>query len=214
MSTNPVVLIKPHFRTRSSRMSSFRLELLHAKPSVCVERAKITTETYRDNMDQPLALRRALMYKNVLEKMSIYIEPQTLIAGNQASSNRSAPVFPEYAMDWVIDELDQYDKRDGDRFYITEENKQILKELGPFWKHNTVKDRGLAAMPELAKIFYDLGIIKAEGNITSGDAHVAVNYDRMLRNGLEEYRNRAEQKLEALDLTEYTNLASHIFTGR
>ena len=141
MSTNPVVLIKPHFRTRSSRMSSFRLELLHAKPSVCVERAKITTETYRDNMDQPLALRRALMYKNVLEKMSIYIEPQTLIAGNQASSNRSAPVFPEYAMDWVIDELDQYDKRDGDRFYITEENKQILKELGPFWKHNTVKDR-------------------------------------------------------------------------
>ena len=66
-------------------------------------------------------------------------------------------------------------------------------------------------MPESAKIFYDLGIIKAEGNITSGDAHVAVNYDRMLRNGLEEYRNRAEQKLEALDLTEYTNLAKSYF---
>jgi formate C-acetyltransferase len=192
-------------------MNSFRAGLLAAKPWVCVERAKLTTEAYRDNMDQPLALRRALMYRKVLENMSTFIEPQTLIAGNHASSNRSAPVFPEYAMDWVIDELDQFDKRDGDRFYITEENKRVLRELAPFWKHNTLKDRGLAAMPESARVFYDLGIIKAEGNITSGDAHIAVNYDRMLRRGLEEYRCRAEQKLASLDLTDYTNLAKSYF---
>jgi formate C-acetyltransferase len=201
----------PHFGSLTKRMNSFRLALLNARPFVCVERAKITTETYRDNMDQPLSIRRALMYKNVLENMSIFIEPETLIAGNQASSNRSAPIFPEYAMDWVIDELDKFDKRDGDRFYITEENKQALREIAPFWKHNTVKDRGLAAMPESAKVFYDLGIIKAEGNITSGDAHVAVNYGRMLEKGLEEYRARAEQKLKALDLTDYTNLAKSYF---
>jgi formate C-acetyltransferase len=214
MSTNPAALsgiTKPYFGTLTERMDSFRAELLAAKPWVCVERAKLTTETYRDNMDQPLALRRALMYKNILENMSIFIEPRTLIAGNQASSNRSAPIFPEYAMDWVIDELDQFDKRDGDRFYITEENKRTLRELAPFWRHNTLKDRGLAAMPESAKVFYDLGIIKAEGNITSGDAHIAVNYSRMLENGLEEYRIRAEQKLASLDLTDYTNLAKSYF---
>jgi formate C-acetyltransferase len=204
-------IVSSHFGTLTKRMNGFRLALLNARPFVCVERAKLTTETYRDNMDQPLAIRRALMYKNVLENMSIFIEDETLIAGNQASSNRSAPIFPEYAMDWVIDELDKFDKRDGDRFYITEENKQALREIAPFWKHNTVKDRGLAAMPESAKVFYDLGIIKAEGNITSGDAHVAVNYGRMLKNGLEEYRGRAEQKLKALDLTDYTNLAKSYF---
>jgi formate C-acetyltransferase len=192
-------------------MEGFRAELLAVKPWVCVERAKLTTETYRDTMDQPLALRRALMYRNILENMSIFIEPRTLIAGNHASSNRSAPIFPEYAMDWVIDELDQFDRRDGDRFYITEENKRTLRELAPFWRHNTLKDRGLAAMPESARVFYDLGIIKAEGNITSGDAHIAVNYDRMLRKGLEEYRVRTEQKLASLDLTEYTNLAKSYF---
>ena len=204
-------LLMSHFGELTTRMHDFREELLNAKPMVCVERAKITTQTYRENMDQPLAIRRALMYRNVLNGMSIFIEPQTLLAGNQASSNRAAPIFPEYAMDWVIDELDQFDQRDGDRFYITEENKQVLRDIAPFWEHNTTKERGLAAMPESAKVFYDLGIIKAEGNITSGDAHVAVNYRRMLQKGLKEYRARAEQKLRELDLTEAENLHKSYF---
>jgi formate C-acetyltransferase len=192
-------------------MGDFRENLLGAKPFVCTERARITTGVYRENMDQPLALRRALMYEKVLAGMSIYIEPQTLLAGNHASGNRYAPIFPEYAMDWVIEELDTFDRRDGDRFYITEENKGILREIAPFWRHNTLKDRGLAAMPEDARLFYDLGIIRAEGNITSGDGHVAVNYRRMLQQGLREYRKRAAEKLAALDLTDYRNLAKSYF---
>ncbi len=48
--------------------------------------------------------------------MTIYIEPQTLLAGNQASANRAAPIFPEYAMDWVMEELDRFEKRDGGCF--------------------------------------------------------------------------------------------------
>ena len=200
-----------HFGTLTPRMHDFREELLDAKPSVCVDRAVITTDTYRDNMDQPMVLRRALMLKNVLEGMRIFIEPQTLLAGNQASSNRSAPVFPEYAMDWVVAELDEFDKRDGDRFYITEENKQKLREIAPFWKHNTVKERGLAAMPASSKLYYDLGIIKAEGNITSGDAHVAVKYGYLMEKGLRDVKARAEKKLAELDLTEYTNLAKSYF---
>jgi formate C-acetyltransferase len=200
-----------YFGELTPRMRAFREELLAVKPFVCTERAKITTETYRENRDQPLALRRALMYQNVLEGMSIFIEPQTLLAGNQASGNRCAPIFPEYAMDWVIAELDEFEQRDGDRFYITEENKRALREIAPFWEHNTVKDRGLAAMPASARVFYDLGIIKAEGNITSGDAHVAVDYRRMLLRGLKECKERAEEKLGSLDFTDYHNLAKSYF---
>ena len=113
-----------YFGTLTPRMQQFREELLAAQPQVCVERALITTKVYQEHQDQPLALKRALMLKEVLEQMTIFIEPQTLIAGNQASSNRSAPIFPEYAMKWVIDELDQFEHRDGDVFHITEENKQ------------------------------------------------------------------------------------------
>ena len=80
-----------HFGELTPRMHDFREELLNAKPMVCVERAKITTQTYRENMDQPLAIRRALMYRNVLAGMSIFIEPQTLLAGIR----RPATVQPD-----------------------------------------------------------------------------------------------------------------------
>ena len=66
------------FGELTARMRDFRENLLSAQPQVCAERAVVTTETYKANMDQPLAIRRALQYKNILEKMSIFIEDETL----------------------------------------------------------------------------------------------------------------------------------------
>ena len=200
-----------HFGELTKRVHNFREELLNAKPMVCVERAILTTESYKEHADKPMVLRRALCLENILNNMSIFIEPETLIAGNQASSNRSAPIFPEYAMDWVIDELEEFEKRDGDIFYITEESKDDLSRIAPFWEHKTLKDRGLAGMPAESRVFYDLGIIKAEGNITSGDAHIAVNYETVLKLGLINYKERTEKKLKELDLTDYKNLSKSYF---
>lgn len=200
-----------YFGQLTEKMQNFREKLINAKSMVCVERAKYTTESYREHADKPMVLRRALCLENILKNMSIFIEDETLIAGNQASSNRSAPIFPEYAMDWVVEELDEFDKRDGDIFYITEENKQTLREIAPFWEHKTLKDRGLAGMPDESRLFYDLGIIKAEGNITSGDAHIAVNYKNVLELGLSNYKERTEKKLKELDLTDYKNLNKSYF---
>ena len=200
-----------HFGQLTPRMAAFRTELIQAKPQVCVERAMITTKVYKENADQPLALRRAIMLREVLAGMTIFIEDKTLIAGNQASTNRSAPIFPEYAMTWVIDELDQFEKRDGDVFTISEENKEKLRSIAPFWEHNTLLDRGLAAFPPHSRLYYDLGIIKSEGNITSGDAHCAVDYGAMLSKGLKDYERRAREKLDALDLTDYRNIHKSYF---
>ncbi len=175
---------EPHFGRLTPRMAAWREELLDTPQSVCVERAMLTTETYKLHQNEPMVLLRALMVKNVLEHMSIFIEPATLIAGNQASSNRAAPIMPEYAMDWVINELDEFDSRPGDRFAITEDAKHKLRDIAGYWEHNTLKDRGLSLMPPASRTFYDLGIIHPEGNITSGDAHIAVDYGRVLREGL------------------------------
>lgn len=200
-----------HFGKLTKRMDEFREDLLEAKPYVCAERAVYTTQSYKEHADQPVILKRAYMLQNILEHMTIFIEPQTLIAGNQASANRSAPIFPEYAMDWVVDELDKFEKRDGDVFYITEDTKETLRELAPYWEHNTTKDKGLAAMPASSKIFYDLGIIKAEGNITSGDAHLAVQYEKIMKCGLKDYEERTIAAMEKLDLTEMENLKRYYF---
>jgi len=192
-------------------MAAWREELLDTPQSVCVERAMLTTETYKLHQNEPMVLLRALMVKNVLEHMSIFIEPATLIAGNQASSNRAAPIMPEYAMDWVIDELDEFESRPGDRFAITEDAKQQLRDIAPYWEHNTLKDRGLSLMPPASRTFYDLGIIHPEGNITSGDAHIAVDYERALREGLAGYRARTVTLLAGLDLTDADQLTKSFF---
>ncbi|NTW71358.1 MAG: glycyl radical protein [Eubacteriaceae bacterium] len=200
-----------YFGKLTDRMENYREEVLSTKPMVCAQRAVYTTESYQEHIDQPVVLKRAHMLENILKKMNIFIEANTLIVGNQASANRSAPIFPEYAMDWVINELDEFEKRDGDIFYITEETKQQLRQIAPFWKHNTTKERGLAAMPPSSKLFYDLGIIKAEGNITSGDAHIAVDYGHIMTKGLKEYRDRTVQMMESLDLTNYKNMKKSYF---
>ena len=208
---SPVTLEEPHFGRLTPRMAAWREELLETPQSVCVERATLTTETYKLHQDEPMVLRRALMVQNVLEHMSIFIEPATLICGNQASANRAAPIMPEYAMDWVIAELDEFDKRPGDRFTITEQAKQQLRDIAPYWEHNTLKDRGLSLMPPVSRTFYDLGIIHPEGNITSGDAHIAVHYERMLAEGLAGYRARTESLLSGLDLTDPDQMKKSYF---
>ena len=199
------------FGSLTLRMKTYREELLSARPRVCAERAILTTESYRLHADKPVVLRRAYMLQHILENMTIYIEPETLLAGNQASANRAAPIFPEYAMDWVIRELDEFEKRDGDVFFITEETKEKLRAIYPFWEHNTLLDRGLAAIPPESRVFYDLGIIKAEGNITSGDAHIAVAYETMLREGLKAYEARTRSCMAELDQTSVQNLKKYYF---
>lgn len=203
-----------YFGKLTQRMTKYRDDVLNNRRWVCTERAIYTTEAYKANEQQPLPIKRALMLDNILSRMSIYIEDETLIAGNQASSNCAAPIFPEYAMDWVVNELDLFEKRDGDVFYITEDNKQILRDIEPFWKGKTIKEKALASMPELSKLYYDYGIIKAEGNITSGDAHIAVMYKKILDFGLKGYEDQVDQKISGLDLTDYRNQEKlHFYKG-
>ncbi|MBQ9756203.1 MAG: glycyl radical protein [Clostridia bacterium] len=199
------------FGKMSKRISSFREELLSIRPEVCVERALLTTKAYREHEMDQIVLKRAYMLKEILSNMSIYIEPQTLIVGNQASANRSAPIFPEYAMDWVIRELDEFDKRPGDRFFISEENKKALREIYPYWKGRTLQDKGYSAYPEQAKIIYDMGLIRNEGNITSGDAHLAVDYDFLLKHGLNGVKERVIAKLDKTDYTDFEQMKASYF---
>ncbi|MFH1512666.1 MAG: formate C-acetyltransferase/glycerol dehydratase family glycyl radical enzyme, partial [Bacillota bacterium] len=199
------------FASLNPRTASIRSRLLNTQPVVCAERAVLTTEAYRAHEQDQVVLRRAHMLAHVLKNMSIYIEEDTLLVGNQASADRAASIFPEYAMDWVVDELDAFEKRDGDRFDITEENKRILREIYPYWKGRTLKDKGYAAFPEQSRLLYDLGIIKTEGNITAGDAHIAVDYARVLREGLTGYRARVLWQQQQLQLMDFADLKKSYF---
>ena len=156
-------------------------------------------------------MKRALMLKNILEKMSIYIEDETLIVGNQAASNKDAPIFPEYTLEFVIDELDKFEKRDGDVFYITEETKAALRSIAPFWENNNLRAKGEALLPEEVNVFMETGFFGMEGKLNSGDAHLAVDYEQLLKIGLVGYEKRVRQLKAELDLCVPENIDKYVF---
>ena len=200
---------KEHFGALTDRMQAFREETLDQKPYIDAQRAVLVTEAYKVNQNQPPVMKRALGLKNILENMTIYIEDKTLIVGNQATKNCNAPIFPEYTMGFVIDELDKFEKRDGDVFYITEETKQQLRDIAPFWKNNCLHDRGMALLPEeVLDVLPSLGM---EGKLNAGDAHLAVNYQKVITEGLLGYENRVRDCKANLDLTQPDSIDKNIF---
>lgn len=200
-----------HFGTLTERMKEFREEVLDEKPYIDAQRAILATLAYKENLNQPRVMVRAKMLEKVLDNMSIYIEDKSLLAGNQATKNRNAPIFPEYTMEFVINELDQFEKRDGDVFYITEKTKEQLREIAPFWENNNLRARGEALLPEEVRVFMETGVFGMEGKLNAGDAHLAVNYERILKDGLKGYEKRVKECKASLDLTSPDSIDKYCF---
>lgn len=200
-----------HFGDLTPRMNAFREKVLDKKPFISAERAMLVTECYQANRHQPSVMRRALMLAHILENMTIYIEDETLIVGNQAESNKDAPVFPEYTMEFIINELDLFEKRDGDVFYITEETKEKLRSIAPFWENNNLRARGGAMLPKEVEVYMETGLFGMEGKLNAGDAHLAVNYPKLLETGLKGYESRVLEHKAALDLTRPESIDKYVF---
>lgn len=192
-------------------MKEFREEVLDEKPYIDAQRAILATLAYKENLNQPRVMVRAKMLEKVLDNMSIYIEDKSLLAGNQATKNRNAPIFPEYTMEFVMKELDQFEKRDGDVFYITEKTKEQLREIAPFWQNNNLRARGEALLPEEVRVFMETGVFGMEGKLNAGDAHLAVNYERILKDGLRGYEKRVKEYKASLDLTDPESIDKYCF---
>lgn len=200
-----------HFGILTERMKEFLEEVLDEKPYIDAQRAILATLAYKENLNQPRVMVRAKMLEKVLDNMSIYIEDKSLLAGNQATKNRNAPIFPEYTMEFVMKELDQFEKRDGDVFYITEKTKEQLREIAPFWQNNNLRARGEALLPEEVRVFMETGVFGMEGKLNAGDAHLAVNYERILKDGLRGYEKRVKEYKASLDLTNPESIDKYCF---
>jgi pyruvate formate-lyase/glycerol dehydratase family glycyl radical enzyme len=180
------------------RIRRLREKILNIKPSVCTERARFYTEVYREHIHTPVILKRAYALERTLNHMSIFIEDGELIVGNHSSRLRAAPVFPEYAVQWILDEMEEFDKRPGDAFYLTETHKKELREICNWWKGKTLIERGYEKMSPVNREIHESGIIRAEGNLTSGDAHIAVNLEKILDKGLDGYLGEVKQYKQRL----------------
>ncbi|NCI18393.1 formate C-acetyltransferase/glycerol dehydratase family glycyl radical enzyme [Cronobacter muytjensii] len=176
------------------------------RPPVCTERAQHYTYIYQTHQDKPLPVRRALALAHHLANRTIWIKHDELIIGNQASQVRAAPFFPEYTVSWIEKEIDDLADRPGAGFSVSAEDKAVVHEICPWWRGQTVQDRCYGMFTDEQKALLASGIIKAEGNMTSGDAHLAVNFPLLLEKGLDGLRAKVAERRARLALTDQGDL--------
>ncbi len=133
--------------------------------------------------------------------MSIFIEDEQLIVGNQAGQVRAAPIFPEYSFDWVIEELDRFAKRSGDVFEITEDTKNKLRGIQDYWKGKTHQDAVYAEISEINMAAQKQNVIHRGGISMSGDGHIIPHHEKVLALGYRGLQQQSRENLKRTDLT-------------
>ncbi|MDD3347165.1 formate C-acetyltransferase/glycerol dehydratase family glycyl radical enzyme [Oscillibacter sp.] len=168
----------------NDRLRRLRQKNLAQTPEICSERARIVTEAYEQFQDLPAALLRARTLEKILREMSIWIADDELIVGNQASMAKGTPVFPEFSVDWIMRELDQFEMRRSSKYKLSAENKAVLKEVLPKWKGRTVKERALSVIPDEAKEAMACQAFLLSP-LSCGLGHISVQYEKLIDRGLE-----------------------------
>ena len=73
-----------------------REQLLATADTVCLDRARLATEAWREFGDLPPVLRQARVFAHVLDRMVLDVESNPVFAGNTSSRPRGWMLVPEY----------------------------------------------------------------------------------------------------------------------
>jgi len=188
------------------RIARLRKKLMAANPEICPERAQIFTESMKKTEGEPIVLRRAKGFYEVLANMSLFVDEDELIVGNQASKPKSSPIYPEYSIEWLKNEFNgspyHFHERPGDKFYYSEAVKEQILSLLDYWDGKTVYENLRKNLPEEIDKAWQAGIIDDTWVSSSGLGNLLVDFDKVLKKGLRGIIAQAEERKGRLKLTE------------
>lgn len=194
-------LLLPEGMARADRTEFLNTRMRSIVPEICVERARLVTESYQATEGEPYILRRAKALRHLLEHMTIFIDEEELIAGNHAAKPRCAPVFPEFGL-FDEKELDLMPVRKVDTLQISEKDKRfLLDEIFPWWKTRCAGERARHYFsPELLRILDSpYRIFNPLSRTRSGHGHYLPDVRRILHEGFAAVEREARERLENLD---------------
>ncbi len=185
-----------------SRVEKLRNLVTGTPPWICPERARMFTRSWKQTEGEPILMRRALALREVLENQTVFITPGELIVGNQASGYMGTPIFPEYGGQWLEQELDTLPTRRLDKYQVAPQVAVELKAITNWWKGKTHFDRVKAesnlAMPDDLRSAWDPdngnfnGVVSNSGRMATGNGHVIINFEKVLRKGMRGIINEAQ----------------------
>ncbi len=195
----------------NTRILKLKKDLVEIRPEICTERLIILTQAYQRYNAYPNIMKRAMALRDILNQMSIYIEDGQLIAGNQASKPRSAPLFPEYSWDWIYQEIDEFEHRASDVFFVSDTNKEIMRRELKYWEGKTLKDRAVVMQSDSVMQDKKVGVLGWEGNVTAGEGHIILDFEKIIRVGFGGIVQEAREHLNALSKTDPDDLRKEAF---
>jgi len=199
----------------TSRIQKLRDGLFEKIPGICPERAVLFTESMKKSEGQPIVKRRAQSLQDVLGTMTIFVRDGELLVGNQASSVRAAPVFPEYSTDWIVSEFAgepyHFMQRPCDQFSYTEEAKNQILETIDYWQNKTLIRNVWSQLPEQARVAWEINAIDDTWCAAAGLGNVLPDHEMVLREGLNGVIAQARKRLSELDLAEPGAISQYWF---
>ncbi len=199
----------------NKRTESLRKKLFETDPKICSERCKIFTKSYSRDFGLPNPIRRANAFYDVLNEMSVWVNEDELIVGNQAKWAKASPIFPEYSYKWILEEIDgkpyKWEERPGDVFYCDDDVKEELVECIEYWKDKALVDSLRKTLPEEINQAWDANVIDDTWVSAAGLGNEIPDYERVIKYGLKDVIRRIEEKMDSLDLKEPDSVKKKFF---
>lgn len=195
----------------TSRIRSLMDDLFAKMPQIEVDRAVLLTESYKQTESEPMIKRRAMAFAHILENIPVTIRDNELIVGSATKAPRSCQVFPEFSYEWLEGELDTIEFREADPFYISEENKRILREVFPYWKGKTTSELASSYMAPEAILSINHNMFTPGNYFYNGVGHVTVNYGKVLKIGYRGIIQEVKDELESTNVYDANYSKKHEF---
>ncbi|MDY6833822.1 MAG: pyruvate formate lyase family protein [Chloroflexota bacterium] len=154
---------------------------------LCLERARLYTESYRQTEGEPLVIRRAKALAHVLRNMTIYIGDGEQIVGNYACSPSHLTYHPEYYWRWVTKAVN-----DGYRNLLDDEGRKELDELAKYWKGKSVQGMERDYLTEEVKPYWAYNGATFWGHFAESGVP---DYEKLFSLGLNGLIDEAQSKL-------------------
>ena len=187
------------------RVNRLRQDFLDRPYDIDVERLRLVTEAYKEHPTAPRKLQCAYAFKKVLENTTLYVYDEDLILGEIAAPAKASPIYPEFSVAWIIEEIlhSPFEEREHDQFYIrNDEERQEILDLCEWWQGKTVADRIEGRLSYDQSKGSETGEKIFQTNLYhyAGTGHLAIDYAKLMRVGYDGLINEAKDKLSKLSM--------------
>ena len=187
------------------RVNHLRQTFLDRPYEIDVERLRLVTEAYKEHPTAPRKLQCAYAFEKILLHTTLYVYDEDLIVGEIAAPAKAAPIYPEFSVAWIMDEIlhAPFEEREHDQFYIRNEaERQEILDLCAWWQGKTVADRIEGRLSYDQSKGSETGEKIFQTNLYhyAGTGHLAIDYEKLMRVGYDGLIHEAEERLAQLSM--------------